>query len=468
MKAPANVWVERLVGLDDLAVIRDRVRVAARRLEGLMEAPRGVAVASLTAELKRVFYPTDQVCQLLREHVQRAQVFAGMRYPTAMSFLNLAEANEPSLAAASCWCLTGPAGIGKSALMQALERLIPPRQNVFVSEQFPAQPLGCLSRIVVDEKSTDSELLRALGNPAVLVQKQRLNQVDLVKHVRQWFLATGVSTFIGDELQFVTQSANANTRVAKLLLVLTYLSVPMTYVANYSLVHRLKRRPQEERQRLLANLKLLLPDDPHSDCWRAVIQVFLDAAPDAFNLAIAEHAVDLHRYSGGIKRVLRQLLVLAFEIAHARVGDRRVNIQDVRAAYRSAAFDVNRGDIEAMISISSSPQLMKARSDLACPVSAVAEGRSAHATADRARSERTAKELMWGALSKDELAAAKNLQQAAARANNAGVKPTVVSLRKPKPSLSVEELLRGSAAAERKIRAPAESSVTSGSSPEKS
>jgi len=454
MKAPANVWVDRLKGLDDIAVIKRQVRVDARRLAGLMDMPCATAVALLAAELSRVFYPTDQVCQLLREHVQRAQVFAGIRYPTAMSFLGLADADEPSLGAASCWCLTGPAGIGKSAVMQALERLMPQRQMVHVSEQYPSQMANCLSRVVVDEKSRDLDLFRALGNPAVLSLKQRLNRVDLVKHVRQWFLTTGVTTFIGDELQFVTQSADANTRVAQLLLSLTYLSVPVSFVANYSLVHRLQRRPQEERQRLLPHMKLLLPDDPLSDSWRGVVEIILQVAPDAFNLTAVEHAVDLHRYSGGIKRVLRQLLVSAFEIAHARADERRVDMRDVRRAYLSAGFAINRADIEAMISMPSSPQLQKSRPDLLCPVMAVGEDRSLRQVADRHRSERTGSAVLWGALSQDELAAAKSLQRAADKSDEVGSKPSVVPLRKPKVSLTVEELLRGSAAAERKNRTP--------------
>jgi hypothetical protein len=452
MNGASNPWVDRLHGLERMDRIKARVRVDAKPIEGLMSLPCESAVVLLSNELKRVFYPTDQACELLRMHVARAQAFAGLRYPARMSFLSDVESEEDILAAGSCWCLTGWAGVGKSELMKALERLMPAPEVLSVNSQYPAQPAFSLRRIAVNISVRETEVLRRLGNPAVFDVRQRVDLPALVAHVRTWFLRTGVVTLVGDELQFVTQSSDANTRVAQLLQTLSILGVPFTYVANFSLGHRLKKRPQEGRQRLLANYQLLMPDGAESECWQGVVKTCLDAAPGAFGLSALEHSVELHRLTAGLKRVLRQLLEAAFRIAHSRSHQRCVTIDDIRVAYHSAAFATNREDVEALIALPHSPSIRRARLDLVCPFPLEDARAVAGFPKSVVRDKQVARAVLHGALSRDERAAGKAIATAAVVAESAGgnasTKQKVVRL--PNRPLTVADLLRGSEVADRR------------------
>lgn len=447
-----NLWVDRFRGLDDLNVIRKRTLIAAEPNQALMTGPPALAAVLLDAELARIFYPTDKACQIILEHVQRAMAFAQTRYPSLTSFLSFADPDHPPAGAESFWCLTGPAGVGKSAVMAALERLMPDPRVARVTPEYPKQPVVSMRRLVVKAKSSEANLMRDLGNKAVLEGHQRMGRSDLLKHTRQWLLTTGVCALACDELQFVTQSAQANTKVAQLLLAMSYLMVPSTYVANYSLVNRLKGRPQEEQQRLLAHPVLLLPDHPESRCWMNVLSTCLAAAPDAFDLDPETHGRDLHCYTAGLKRNLRRLLVLAFQLARSRGGTSKVSIADVRTAYRSSAFSVLRTDVEASIAVLTGDSFTRrTRSDLVCPIEGLDEVRSLISKAPDARKEALAAAVLRGALSKEERHAAESLRRAAEKQTSGKSDQVVVPLRKPKVAITVDELLRGSAAARRKV-----------------
>lgn len=468
MNPSRNFWASRFDGLDDIESIKSRARVNANPLHGLMEEPCAKATTRLESELSRVFYPTIQACILLREHVQRAQSFVEARYPLTTSFLALASPEDASVSAASCWCLTGPAGVGKTSLMAALARLMPLPTTAFVSAAYPQHPLIGFQRVIVQAKAREVDLLREMGNAAVLVKGQRLQRAALLYHVQQWFLTTGVGTLSCDELQFVTQSAAANTRVAQLLLTLTYLWVPFTFVANYSLVHRLIRRPQEERQRLLVNPKLLLPDPPDSECWRGVLQSMLAAAPQAFAIDATSHGEELHRYCGGLKRVLRQLLVLSFQIAHSRTHQRQVMMDDVRDAYRSSGFSANREDVECSLALAVSPSQAALRTDLVCPFPARGRPREApKAGTAVSREKLVASAVVRGALLKDERQVLSALQRAADQALGKEDSATVVvPLRRARKAVTLDDLLQGGAAADRMNHAKGKSNPPSTTEPE--
>ena len=451
-----NVWTERFDGLDDPATIRARTAIPPRPLPDLMKLPRHQAGSALNSELERVFVPTESACEMLAAHVQRARVFAQLRYPDRLAFLKTPSAKDAeAYLATSAWCLTGPAGVGKSAVMAALERLMPPPGLLKVDEHYPEIPQRAMHRLVVGAQGQQNDVFLPLCSPAMLSPRQRTTLGKMTEHIRDWFVRTGLCSLIGDELQFVTQSAGANTRVAQILLTLMVLAVPVTFVANYSLVHRLLKRPQEERQRLLAEPLLMLPDAADSRCWVEVLQAFLGAAPGAFAYEAASWTGELHRLTGGVKRILRQLLVLSLKRVHSRTRDRVVTLEDLRDAYRSAEFTANRDDVEGSALLQTSASRSGRHLDLVCPFADVlpVSTRLKPASVASDRSFRVADAVLQGALTKPERLAAAALQRAAdVRQSEGDPKDsgTVTPLRKRSPGPpTLQSLLAGSAAADR-------------------
>ncbi len=56
--------------------------------------------------------------------------------------------------------------------------------------------------------------------------------------------------------------------VTDILLTLARIGLPMIYLANYSLLHKLMGRNQEDTQRLLIQPRVMQPDDPAGPDWR--------------------------------------------------------------------------------------------------------------------------------------------------------------------------------------------------------
>jgi hypothetical protein len=165
-------------------------------------------------------------------------------------------------------------------------------------------------------------------------------------------------------LQFLTMSGSANTLIAQALLAFSFVRTPFMVVANYSLGHKLKRRPPEDRQRFLGNVKILLPDGPEENDWLEVLDEYEHAVPGVFAFKFRDEAKPLWSLSAGVNRELVSLLVLAYCQARAR-GATTVSWEDVDRAYVQADFSDSRADIEALIMQGIGSQDLK--ESLRCP-----------------------------------------------------------------------------------------------------
>jgi hypothetical protein len=54
------------------------------------------------------------------------------------------------------------------------------------------------------------------------------------------------------------------SKVTDILLTMAAIGPPMIFVSNYSLVHKLLRRNNEDKQRLLSESRIMLSDEPES------------------------------------------------------------------------------------------------------------------------------------------------------------------------------------------------------------
>jgi len=188
----------------------------------------------------------------------------------------------------------------------------------------------------------------------------------LMEHVGDWLMATATSTLVVDEMQFFTQSNSASTKTSQLIMTLAHLGPPLVYVANFSLITKLMLRPQEEKDRLLAAPMVLAPPLAHDPWWIAAIGEYLSVAPATFKFDAVTHALELHRYTAGLFRALRQLLLQAYREARV-LGRHDVTMEDIRRAYRSRTYSSHRRDVEDLASLAVSSLMEGKRPDLVCP-----------------------------------------------------------------------------------------------------
>lgn len=363
-----NPW---LAGLDELAnadVVYQKAYRAAEPVRFAKQLSLEQRMQLVNDALEAVYVPTERGCQVMVSWIARITAFLRHRYPDKKTYLSTIYGGVPACQHPSFVCLTGPAGVGKSALIDALQRVLPSPRTVAIDPAHRKVPIQLLQRIKVGGNDTNNMILRSVANPAFIQQSLRLSQANAIAHLTQWFYSCGAGALVVDEMQFLTQSATANTRVAKLLMALGFPGVPVTYVANYSLGHRLKSRPHEERQRFLAESIVIEPERGASASWHTLVEEYVRACPQLLKFDPTRDADELFRLSAGLPRVLRQLVLAAMR-QFGREKRAAITIDTLRYAYRSRGFDTQRTDVEALMSLGESSLLARRRKDLVCPFS---------------------------------------------------------------------------------------------------
>ncbi|MDC7714419.1 hypothetical protein PQU96_09795 [Vogesella sp. LYT5W] len=325
------------------------------------------ACQKLDQAWKAIFVPGPQHVELLRCLLEQARGFASSSYPTVKdynrrrcSYMQGASAPQPIR------CLTGLAGVSKSSLIQAFERICRLQPTAEFQTEGQRLMLYPVRYVKINGQPSVVGILQGMSNPVALAGRRMTGMTGLMAHVGDWFMATATSTLVVDEMQFFTQSSSASTKTSHLIMTLANLGPPLVYVANFSLVKKLMLRPQEERDRLLAAPMVLDPPAADDQWWSDAIREYLAVSSDTFRLDAVSHAAVLHHYTAGLFRALRQLLLQAYREARAQDKD-VVTLEEVKLAYGSRAYSSHRKDVEDLASLSISSQMAEKRPDLVCP-----------------------------------------------------------------------------------------------------
>ena len=242
----------------------------------------------------------------------------------------------------------------------------------------------------------------------------------------------GVSLLILDEAQFVTEGSGV-ALVTSMLLDMTRLGIPMVYATNYSLLHKLDRRGSEDKQRLLVEPRDISPDDPAGQDWKDYIAECVRVSAGQIRAPQDELAMELYGFTYGVKRLVVQLLKLAYIECRA-AGRRHIGLADINQAYRSLGNSSNRRDVTELVRIAVEGPRGTSRKDLYSPLAASAASKPKILPfALQDRDERSSIEMIDSSLTAQERRAVKQIE-AASRSPRAKA-----SRRKPVPKPTVEE-----------------------------
>ena len=377
-----NPWAARFSAILDKDEIVRRATLVPAPLGDISNLAPEVAAARLKAQMESVYYPTDQVVDILYSWVGLAYQHCLDYYRDQSFFLNCVYSERPPAPEfRPLICLTGQAGSGKTELIKAFHRIQELPEMIFVDPEHPPFPLVPHWSLTVHANGTSKDLLSALSGGSGTPR-------DLVQLCRRQAYRDGVAFLINDEFQFATGSTSANARVTQMLLSAGYLGLPPVYAANFSLLHRLMKRPAEDRHRLLSNPIILLPEAPSSNDWNRTLQAQKDAAPHILVFDPAKDGPAIHRYSAGDMRAEVALLVCAYRIGRTTTG--LVSLNEIELAYHCTAYTAYRRDVEALMQLSlGDSRVRKQRKDLWCPLD-LPEGAVAQ-FASRARAARQAR-----------------------------------------------------------------------------
>lgn len=366
-----NPWqdVYALKGNEDEVFKGLEFRASPLRLQGdTLEAK----AEALKEGMRNVFLCGEQARQVLSKILAISQGHASSFCQSPQQVLAATYGEQPwGRTTQPAIVLTGLAGVGKSELVRALERLLLSRTSTVDCaghQKLPHVPawfmtlrkganINSLIRPWIErvegtskgEHGAQSTPLEGVISAAGGQKKRDLNTNHLLALARRCTRRDGTCLLAVDELQFVSTSANANSFVTALLLNLLSIGPKFLYVTNFSLLHKLKKRSQEDQQRLLAHPILFKPDAVDSQDFADLLAEYFALMPDDFSFQLHQVVELVHQYTFGIRRAVVELLGEAWLIAKtARRKNAPVELDDIKKAYLSPKYSVYREDVEQL------------------------------------------------------------------------------------------------------------------------
>ncbi|WPC68011.1 hypothetical protein SBP18_05720 [Rhodoferax ferrireducens] len=379
----ATNWIDRFPESPSDAFISSRVKIPAKPIIGLGVSSSDVDARQLEAGLKQVYFPTSNACDILRRFSSIGRAHALEYFPDTPSYVSgLYHDLAPSTNSLPI-CFTGLAGVGKTELVKAFERLIGtyPAFNIAGMEGIP-NIAGWYMR--VNERASISQLLLPILEPITSPVSEYSESssghkspdiVRLLQRARRRAHRDGVCVAFADEFQFRTQSQDATALITKLLYQLWTLGPRLVFVSNYSLLHTLKRRPDQDRDRLLSSPMVLHPCSSRSDDWNKILEELFRVGPDVFRLNAAQDGEALHQFSFGVHRRLVDLLVLAYRMQRD-MKKLTVSLADIERAQRCEEFSTHRETVNILIEQSITKKMV--RPDLWCPFQSLPSNNVVH------------------------------------------------------------------------------------------
>lgn len=356
-----NPWVERFHPLLDAAEVRHLATVRPTPLIGLRALPKESACSQLHQALGAAFYPTSQGVTLLQRWLGIAYAHSQANYSGHTDYYGRLHDEDVEFRRGTLpMCLTGLAGIGKTELINAVARIMPPAMRIATKDEMSVRLESC--RILKMEVSTNpNDLLRKFCGGTGSGDK-------LKRSCRRFAFRNGIAFVIADEFQFTALSSEASAQMTKMLLSLDTLGLPLVFAANYSMLHTLNKRNHQERQRLTTDITEFIPDSPDSEDWKETLALLQGVAPETFVFDPVEDVSTIHALCAGIKRALARLL----EIAYSSVHDRGfVGMDELLKAYRSRDYASYREDLAALQQMTT--EVRRKRKDLWSPFRPVDE-----------------------------------------------------------------------------------------------
>lgn len=392
----------------DTERIREIITVRPESVPSVADLQPAIGAEMLADAWKRIYLPSQFSLQFIDEMVGRARLHFSDLFSREVE--NRARVYTPLEVEVEPICLTGLAGVGKSCLLAALRKVMPEPAALY-SDHF-AGHITLVSywyasaREKISGKSLLSEFIFADTKSLSGHQKKFLEEA------RRRANRDGVSLIFLDETQYINTGLGV-AKITDILLTLASIGPPAIYVCNYSLVHKLFGRNSEDKQRLLSQPRIMLPDLPGGKDWTDYVDECVRVSGGAIRPGSADFAAELYRCTFGIKRLAVQLLKQAYIECR---NDRRhwIELRDLSRAYRSAAYTSNSSEVEELQTQALGSRQSKQRLDLKCPFELPAAYRTNVVEFARAeREQRVIAKVFDSSLTESERSAKKHLEEVA-------------------------------------------------------
>lgn len=333
----------RFDGYMDIESIRRRVIVRPEPVKGLELLLPWVAAEQLAEKLREIYLPNEFSLNFIHEMIHLAYLHNLKIFSSPAGYA--ARIFNPPEAEVYPICLTGLAGVGKSQTIAALRRALPPPTDLACDLYQGTVELTSVWYASARGKAGGKQLLLDFVHGGGH-DGRGSNLAKLLVECRRRTNRDGVSMVVLEETQHIN-TGMAASKVTDILLTMAAIGPPMIFVSNYSLVHKLLRRNSEDKQRLLSEPRIMLPEDPKSQDWADYINECIRVSGCREKGGEEEFAAELYRSTFGIKRLAVQLLKLAY-IECRTAGRNRIELEDLHKAYRSSGYTSNAQEVEEL------------------------------------------------------------------------------------------------------------------------
>ena len=331
-------YIYRFDGLTDRDAIFRKALYKPDPLIGLETDFTESAVSKLRIALTSCFYPTKQCMDLLERFVQICRAHSERHYQDPELIVNriFRVDHNPLDREGEMLCLTGLAGMGKSHLMHAFSRVVSGVANSSRGDR-PGLELETHRIITIDQSTTPKRLW------GTFTQGVRRPTIEIAR--KSAFLH-GISLLFIDEIQFGSLSLNANAKITSILLHARMIGIPVVFIANFSLMHTLSNRNNQDLHRLFADKVTLVHESPIDQDWINTLRLYQSVLPDVFEFNPEKDAERMFDLTFGVRRATIRLLEYAYRTAHGSKG--KVGMAQLEQAYKSEPYSVYRRDTEQL------------------------------------------------------------------------------------------------------------------------
>lgn len=424
-----TVIKSRFDGCFEIEQIRQRVTVRPEPITDLSRILPVLAAAELVQRLKEIYLPNQFSLAFIQELVGRADLFSRSVFTSERDYQ--AKIYQPPNVEVTPICLTGLAGVGKSETIAAVMKLLPTNIEFESSHFADKVPLVSHWHASARDKARGKQLLADFLRDSVSAGK-RTSASQLLDMCRRLVYRQGVSLLFLDETQHIVKG-QGTALVTDILLTLARIGLPMIYLANYSLLHKLTDRNQEDTQRLLLQPRIMLPDDPAGEDWKAYVAECVRVSNGQIRANEEELASELYTLTFGLKRLAVHLLGLAY-IECRKAGRRHIALGDLSNAARSTEYSISNKEVVELYRIAVEGPRGTKRKDLYCPLDIPAAHKSN--VVQFARQERDERVTALAIDSSLTLQEREALEQIESPSRSPRAKPP---RRKPLPKATLEE-----------------------------
>lgn len=425
---------DRFNGCMDIKEIRERITVRPEPVGLLSAIDPLIGAESLADKLMQIYLPNEFSLNFIKEMAGRASLHSNKIFSSEVEYISKIY-NPPEVEVLPV-CLTGLAGVGKSQTVAALRKVMPPPMDFYCDHYEGALELISYWYASARGKAGGKQLLIdfVLGREE---SGRGWNLAKLLVECRRRANRDGVSLVMLEETQHINTGLGA-AKITDILLTLAAIGPPVIFVSNYSLVHKLLRRNSEDKQRLLSEPRIMLPDHPEGQDWKDYVSECIRVSSGHIQIGIDDLADELYRSTFGIKRLAVQVLKLAY-VECRKAGRESVTLADVSQAYRSSAYSSNSKEVEELQLQAIHSRTTGTRLDLRCPFDLPADINSKVVKFARAeRDSRVNAKVFDSALNEKERSAKQHLDLSLGDVSL----PTKPARRPPAPKMSDEEMAR--------------------------